>query len=68
MSQSLKKSRVLLKLSGEFFQGHSDFGFDFPEIKKLAERIVESCSDSELALVIGSPVLLILAVVWFWPS
>lgn len=53
MSQSLKKSRVLLKLSGEFFQGHSDFGFDFPEIKKLAERIVESCSDSELALVIG---------------
>ncbi len=53
MLQSLKKSRVLLKLSGAFFQGHSDFGFDFPEIKKLAENIVDSCSGSELALVIG---------------
>ncbi len=53
MSQSHKKSRVLLKLSGAFFQGHLDFGFDFPEIKKLAESIVNSCSSCELALVIG---------------
>jgi uridylate kinase len=54
MSHSAKYKRVLLKLSGEMLQGHSDFGIDPVFLSSLAQDIAElSATGVELAIVIG---------------
>lgn len=54
MSSPIKYKRILLKLSGEMLQGHTDFGIDPAFLSQLAQEICElSATGVEVAIVIG---------------
>ena len=54
MNHPIKYKRILLKLSGEMLQGHTDFGIDPAFLNQLAQEIAElRATGVEIAIVIG---------------
>ncbi|HUR42495.1 MAG TPA: UMP kinase [Aestuariivirga sp.] len=45
--------RILLKVSGEVLMGGQPFGIDLPTVSGLAEQIIDSAKEVQIALVIG---------------
>ena len=54
VNHPIKYKRILLKLSGEMLQGHTDFGIDPAFLNQLAQEIAElRATGVEIAIVIG---------------